>query len=212
MNRRAVAGVAIALLPTMMGGALARAAAPPEEPPPPMSVWMRFEDPARRDRSSTIDSWAADCADGTLAWGRFGQALFLPGKGANGLHLPRPTAFFGTKAHAGTIALWVCPANPDTDFVIADFYVRSGNTLIDGNLALLGENAEQFTKGPEHASETLPASRYPSAVIPGRFRGGERSGFVGQQGIRRPVVWSAAEAKPAQEAVVLGPRPIRLLG
>jgi hypothetical protein len=143
MNRRAVAGVAIALLPTMMSGALARAAAPAKEPQSPaMSVWMRFEDPAGLDRSSSLDSWRADCADGTLAPGRSGQALSLPGKRANGLHLPRPTAFFGTQAHVGTIALWVCPADPDADFVIADFCVRSGNTLIDGNLALLGENAE----------------------------------------------------------------------
>ena len=27
----------------------------------------------------------------------------------------------------------MCPANPDADFVIADFYLRAGNSLIDGN-------------------------------------------------------------------------------
>lgn len=149
MTRPVVIGWLCATVLVVTGGAAALAESPSGEPrPPETSVWMRFEEPARLDRSSSLDSWPAECAGGTLERGQFGQALSLPGSTGNGIHLPRPTAFFGNKAHAGTIAIWVCPADPQADFVIADFYRRAGNTLIDGNQIVIHSEESRLIARP----------------------------------------------------------------
>ncbi|NLO72531.1 MAG: hypothetical protein GX100_00295, partial [candidate division WS1 bacterium] len=148
---RGAVSVALSLLVLAVGsgGAVLRAEEPEQEPrPPEMSVWLRFEEPTRLDRSSSLDSWPMECADGALAPGRHGQALALPGRRGNGLHLPRPTAFFGTQAQAGTLALWVRPENPEADFVIADLYRRAGNTRIDGNQIVIHSAGGKLIAGP----------------------------------------------------------------
>ncbi len=139
--------------------------------PPEFSAWYRFESPSQLGRSTGPTPWPAvpheagwipprgTAADpsGTSAGavsfgepGRWGGALWLPGKPGAGLYLPNPAAFFGPKAAAGTVALWARAAGPAgaSPAILFDFMVSTGNTLVDGHEVVLYVSGDELVTWP----------------------------------------------------------------
>ena len=120
---------------------------------PAFSAWYRFEAPEELGRSTGLTPWPA--APHEVEWvsggsGKWGSALRLPGTSGAGLYLPNPAAFFGAKARAGTIALWVKAAGPAADrpAVLFDFMISAGNTLVDGHEIVLFVQGENLVGWP----------------------------------------------------------------
>lgn len=115
------------------------------------SVWYRFE--AEDDLGAGVgrDVWPAHPLYATSAPGRVGRGLALPGRAGNGLYLPNPVSFFGSSARAGTVALWVQPAEAPGGVgqqVLFDFMRQTGNTLIDGYEIVLFVDGAQLKAKP----------------------------------------------------------------
>lgn len=174
---------------------------------PAFSAWYRFETAGQLGRSTGLTPWPAFPHE--VTWvppgaGRWGAALRLPGTPGAGLYLPNPSAFFGEKASAGTIALWARAAGPagEPPAILFDFMVSAGNTLVDGHQIVL------FVQGPNLVAWPALSRRL---SLPNPLAGGHW--------VHLALTWDArsgaalyvdgrcqAEAKGAFEPISLSPR------
>lgn len=125
------------------------------------TAWYTFDDPDDPGHSIGLNPWPAYAYRVQVGPGKTGSALRMTGESANGLMLPNPAAFFGSKARTGTIALWIqpdfAPAAGGPEHVIFDFMCRAGNTLIDGyEIALVSQGEKLWAQAALSRRMTIP--------------------------------------------------------